>query len=104
MEVVYTHCAGLEVHKKTVVVCVITPEAKGGQHTTRTFGTLTADLLQLSDGWQSQQVTQVAMESTGEFWKPIFNILEGNAGGVHPMKCCWSTHNPSKRCPGARRM
>jgi len=78
MEVVYTHCAGLDVHKKTVVACVITPEATGGPHETRTFGTMTADLLLLSDWLQSHQVTHVAMESTGEYWKPIFNILEGN--------------------------
>jgi transposase len=78
MEVVYTRCAGLDVHKKTVVACVIAATAKGGPHETRTFGTMTADLLQLSDWLQSHQVTHVAMESTGEYWKPIFNILEGN--------------------------
>lgn len=74
MDVVYTHCAGLDVHKKTVVACVITPDSTG----TRTFNTMTADLLALSDWLQSQGVTQVAMESTGEYWRPIFNILEGN--------------------------
>jgi transposase len=79
MDVVYSHCAGLDVHKKTVVACVITLDAHTQRHIeTRTFGTMTADLLQLSDWLQSQQVTHVAMESTGEYWKPIFNILEGN--------------------------
>jgi transposase len=78
MEVVYTHCAGLDVHKKTVVACVLTPDAQAKRHSeTRTFGTMTADLLQLSDWLQAHQVTHVAMESTGEYWKPIFNILEG---------------------------
>jgi transposase len=74
MDIVYTHCAGLDVHKKTVVVCVLTPSHKE----IRTFATMTADLLALSDWLQALGVKQVAMESTGEYWKPIFNILEGN--------------------------
>jgi transposase len=79
MEVVYTHGAGLDVHKKTVVATVITPEPKGGLfQETRTFGTMTADLLALSDWLQSHAVTHVAMESTGEYWRPVFNILEAN--------------------------
>lgn len=79
MDVLYTHCAGLDVHKKSVVACVITPEPQGGWHTeTRSFGTMTADLLVLSDWLQAQAITHVAMESTGEYWKPIFNILEAN--------------------------
>lgn len=79
MDVTYTHCAGLDVHKKTVVACAITPGVQGAkQVATRTFGTMTADLLALSDWLQARQVTHVAMESTGEFWKPIYNLLEGN--------------------------
>ncbi|MFZ2358572.1 MAG: IS110 family transposase [Anaerolineae bacterium] len=79
MEVTFTHCAGLDVHKKTVVACCITPGAKGEkQIEVRTFGTMTVDLLALSDWLTSQQITHVAMESTGEFWKPIYNLLEGN--------------------------
>lgn len=79
MDVTYTHCAGLDVHKKTVVACCITPGIKGEkQLEIRTFGTMTADLLALSDWLSSKGVTQVAMESTGEFWKPVYNILEGN--------------------------
>jgi transposase len=79
MDVTYTHCAGLDVHKKTVVACCITPDAKGGKRSEiRTFGTMTADLLALSDWLAAQCVTHVAMESTGEFWKPVYNILEGN--------------------------
>jgi transposase len=79
MEVVYTHCAGLDVHKKSVVACCVTPGAHGQpQFETRTFGTMTQDLLALSD-WLSQHgVTHVALESTGEFWKPIYNILEAS--------------------------
>jgi transposase len=79
MDVVYTHCAGLDVHKKTVVVCCMTPGAKGEklvEH--RTFGTMTADILALSDWLTSKAITHVAVESTGEFWKPIYNLLEGH--------------------------
>jgi transposase len=78
MDVVYTHCAGLDVHKKTVVVCCITPGAQGEklvEH--RTFGAMTADILALSDWLTSKAITHVAVESTGEFWKPLYNLLEG---------------------------
>lgn len=79
MDVLYTHCAGLDVHKQNVVACVITPDPQGGWHKElRSFGTMTADLLTLSDWLQAQGVTHVAMESTGVYWRPIFNILEGN--------------------------
>lgn len=79
MEVTYTHCAGLDVHKKTVVACCIIPGLKGEkQIEIRTFETMTADLLALSDWLATKAVTHVAMESTGEFWKPVYNILEGN--------------------------
>lgn len=79
MDVTYTHCAGLDVHKKSVVACCITPGIKGEKQVEiRTFGTMTADLLALSDWLSSKGVTHVAMESTGEFWKPLYNILEGN--------------------------
>jgi transposase len=78
MDVIYTHCAGLDVHKKTVVACCITlglQNEKLIEH--HTFGTMTADLLGLSDWLTSKQITHVALESTGEFWKPVYNILEG---------------------------
>jgi transposase len=79
MEVIYTHVAGLDIHKKTVVACVITPGARGTpQKETRTFGTMTKDLLGLADWLTSKGVTHVAMESTGEFWKPVYQILEAS--------------------------
>jgi len=79
MEVVYAHCAGLDVHKKTVVAAIIVPTSEGGLlKEMRTFGTMTADLLELSDWLLSCSVTHVAMESTGEYWKPVYNILENN--------------------------
>lgn len=79
MEVVYTHCAGLDVHKKTVVAAIIVPASEGGLlRETRTFGTMTSDLLELTDWLLSHGVSRVAMESTGEYWKPVYNILENN--------------------------
>jgi hypothetical protein len=66
-------CAGLDVHQKTVLACLLTPE---GQET-RTFGTMTADWLALSDWLQACGCTHVAMESTGDDWKPVFNMLAG---------------------------
>ncbi len=79
MDVIYTHCASLDVHKKTVVACCMTPGPQGEKLVeTRTFGTMTADLLALSDWLTREQITHIAMESTGEFWKPIYNLLEGH--------------------------
>ena len=72
MEVVYERCCGLDVHKKSVLACVITPE---GQEIRR-FGTMTKDLLMLADWLAERKVTHVAMESTGVYWKPVFNVLE----------------------------
>jgi transposase len=77
MDVLYTHCAGLDVHKKTVVACCLTPGADGTpQREIRTFSTMTQDLLALSDWLTSKGITHVAMEATGEFWKPVHSILE----------------------------
>jgi hypothetical protein len=68
MDVVYPRCSGLDVHKKTVVACVIVPGAKGKpQKTIRTFGTMTGDQLALGDWLAEQEVTHVAMESTGVY-------------------------------------
>jgi transposase len=77
MDVVHTCCAGLDVHKRTVVATVrrIDPAGKVSR-TTKTFATMTCDLLDLSDWLAGQGVTIVAMESTGSYWKPVFNILE----------------------------
>ena len=72
MRVVYDRCCGLDVHKKTVVACVITP---AGQEI-RTFSTMTQDLLALSEWLERWGVTHVAMESPGVYWKPLFNLLE----------------------------
>jgi len=76
MEVLFTHCAGLDVHKKTVVACVLVPDPKGGvRKVTRTFATTLAGLEDLARWLLSYQVTHVVMESTGVYWKPIYNVL-----------------------------
>lgn len=73
MEVVVERCCGLDVHKKNVVACVRTPE----REQVRTFATLTRELLRLLDWLQRERVTVLAMESTGSYWKPVYNLLEG---------------------------
>lgn len=79
MEVVHTHCAGLDVHKKTVVASRLIACSNGSlDQQTRTFSTMTADLLALSDWLMEGNVTHVAMESTGEYWKPVYYLLENN--------------------------
>ena len=79
MDIVYSRVAGLDVHKKTLTAAMILPDGEGGLlKQTRTFATMTVDLLSLSDWLLAQGVTHVAMESTGEYWKPVYNILEGS--------------------------
>ena len=72
MDIILERCCGLDVHKKSVVACVITPEGRE----TRTFGAMTRDLLALADWLKEQVVSEVAMESTGVYWKPVYNLLE----------------------------
>jgi transposase len=77
MDVVVERGCGLDVHKRTVVACLITPGPNGKPHREiRTFSTLTADLLRLADWLLAAGCTHVAMESTGIFWRPIYNVLE----------------------------
>jgi len=77
MRIMYRCCAGLDVHKETVQCCVRRVEPDGSlQETVRQFGTMTDDLLEMVEALKAQGVTHVAMESTGVFWKPIYNLLE----------------------------
>jgi transposase len=79
MQVMFDRCAGLDCHKKSVVACCFTPDELGKPHAEIAhFGTTTAELLRLNDWLAARGVTHVAMESTGVYWKPIFNILEGS--------------------------
>jgi hypothetical protein len=94
METIYTHCAGLDAHKKTVVASRIYKNAQGERvQETQTFSTLTHDLLRLSDWLQQASIVRMAMESTGEYWKLVYNILRvatdvmGVSGSLPPDLC-----------------
>ncbi|GCF11263.1 IS110 family transposase [Dictyobacter arantiisoli] len=77
MEILYPRCAGLDVHKKSLVACILLPDAQGHQcKQFHSFSTMLSDLQRLRDLLTSLRVTHVAMESTGVFWKPIYNVLE----------------------------
>jgi transposase len=79
MEALLTHCAALDVHKASVQACHITPDDTGKpQVTERKFTTFTGDLLVLRDWLKEAGVTHVALESTGSYWRPIYNLLEGH--------------------------
>lgn len=73
MEVLYRCCCGLDVHAQTVVACLI----REGKKQTRTFSTMTDELLRLLDWLSAEGCTHVAIERTGVYWKPVFNLLEG---------------------------
>ena len=78
MQVEHERCCGIDVHKETVVACVIVPGADDKPvKETRTFNTLTGDLKALAHWLTERGVTHVAMESTGVYWKPVYNLLEG---------------------------
>ena len=78
MQVVYPRCCGLDVHQKTVVACLLTLEVNGQRRKQiETFGTMTADLAKLVEWLKAAGCTHVAMESTGVYWKPVYNLLEG---------------------------
>jgi transposase len=78
MQVVYERCCGIDVHKQTIVVCAVVPGPDGQPvKETRTFATLTEDLEGLARWLVELGVTHVTMESTGVYWKPVFNLLDG---------------------------
>ncbi len=78
MQVLYECCCGLDVHKKTVVACLFMVDATGRvSKEIRTFSTMTHELLALADWLAAAGCTHVAMESTGVYWKPVYNLLEG---------------------------
>jgi transposase len=97
MRVMNCACAGLDVHQKTVVACTLLGAAGADpQMEKRTFGTSTRQLLELADWLQQQGVQQVAMESTGTYWKPVWAVLEGQ----FDLTLCNAAH--IKQVPGRK--
>ena len=91
MQVLYPCCCGLDIHKKFVVACIMTTNAEGHvQKESRTFSAMTHDLLALLDWLRAAGCTHVAMESTGSYWRPVYNLLEGQftllVGNAYHMK------------------
>jgi transposase len=85
MDVIHASCCGLDVHKKSVVGCVMITQPDGSvERQTRTFGTMTADLLKLAEWLDGFGVTHVAMESTGVFGGPYTTCWRTTAA-----RCCW---------------
>ena len=78
MEVIYPRCAGLDVHKQTVVACVRIAGDGPPLQEVRSFASTTSGLLALADWLDSFGVTHVAMEATGVYWKPVWHVLEGH--------------------------
>lgn len=93
MEILYENCCGLDVHKKTIVACMINGKAKE----IVTFGTMTEDILDLVDWIKSKECQCVAMESTGVYWKPVYNLLE-----VENMKALVVNAQHIKNVPGRK--
>src|SRR5712691_6574956 len=80
MEIVHARCCGLDVHKKSVVACVLISQPDGLiERQVRTFKTMTGDLLARADWLSCLGVTHVALESTGVYWRPVFNVLEDDS-------------------------
>jgi transposase len=78
MDAIVESCAGLDVHQETVVVCVLRASLdQRPRPRVRTFGTTTVELLELADWLEDNRVSVVAMESTGIYWRPVWNVLEG---------------------------
>jgi len=75
MEVLHAHCAGLDIHKETVVACVRHMTGAKVKTEVRTFATMTGTLLDLSAWLATEQITHIAMEATGVYWKPVWHIL-----------------------------
>src|SRR4051795_5649245 len=96
MDVLYARCAGLDIHRDTIVACVRLAEAGGVIRFVETFATTTTELERLSEWLTGHGVTAVAMEATGVYWKPVWAVLAGT------LSWCWPTPTTSRPCRGAR--
>src|SRR5664279_6090241 len=92
VEVLHERCAGMDISKKDVKVCIRVPGGRGGRYRNEvtTFGSMTGQILELRAFLLEQQVTLVVMESTGDYWKPFYYVLENAAFElllVNPRHC-----------------
>lgn len=98
MDAVISRCCGLDVHRDTVVACVrVVADDGRPRKQIRTYRTTTKDLSRLADWLANEEVTHVAMESTGVYWKPVFNVLED-----HPFRVLLCNAHHVKRVPGRK--
>ena len=103
MQVLHARCAGLDVHKKSVCACVLCSESDGKKRReVRSFGTMMASLLELSDWLRRNGITHVAMEATGVYWRPVWAVLEGQFElllvNPHPIKVIPGRKTDAKDC------
>jgi hypothetical protein len=97
MDIVYACCAGFDVQKDTVVVTVRRRLDDGKvRHETRTYGTMTEQVLELGDWLEAEGVTHLAMESTGVYWKPVWNLPA--TAGLTPREPRDEQRSHSRRC------
>ncbi len=102
MDVIYERCCGLDVHKSSITACVLTAEGKTRKRIQRRFGTMTAEIVELANWLKQFGVTHVAMESTGVYWRPIWNLLEGRFQLVLVITSNTGSspsYEPNRRCP-----
>jgi transposase len=98
MQVVHARCCGLDVHKKTVVACVLLTGGDGTvQRYLRRFGTMTGELLALSDWLARLAVGHIALESTGVCWRPVFNLVEGEGRELVLVNPQHTKHVPGRK-------
>ena len=100
MEVLHLRCAGLDVHKKTVVASVRLAEENRVTTEVKTFATTTAGLLALSDWLSTNDCTHVAMEATGVYWRPVWHVLSDGEFQSYSGECCAREERagPQDRC------
>ncbi len=89
MRIMYQHCCGIDVHKKMIVACLLLISDQGVQKEIQMFRTMLSDLFRLREWLKAQGCEAVAMESTGVYWKCIWNVLEGEM----ELLLCNAQHN-----------
>src|SRR5262249_8324923 len=100
MEVMYPRCAGLDVHKETVVACVRIVEGGDVSRSIRTFATTTASLIELGEWLEVNGCTHVAMEATGVYWRPVWQVLVDSSLGLGFAKPAQGENVPGPKSDG----